>query len=68
MDRIILSVGTGKAPKQRARAEQLLCRILPFAPPGSYLTRGSDHIGIALRGPALPQRSSPNVRLWDEVH
>lgn len=67
MDRVILSVGIGKIPEQRARAEQMLCRILIFAPAGSYLVRGADRIGIALHGPAFQQRPSPSVRLWDEV-
>lgn len=65
MERTLLFIATGKDPEQRTRAELLLCRILLFAPRGSFLFRDPDRIGIAAHGDAHP-RQCP-VRLWDEV-
>ena len=65
MERTLLFITTGKDPEQRTCSELLLCRILLWAPRGSFLFREPGRVGIAARGDTPSWRRS--VQLWDEV-
>lgn len=65
MKRTLLFITTREDPEQRSRSELLLCRILLWAPRGSFLFREPGRVSIAARGDTPSWRRS--VQLWDEV-